>query len=197
MGKNKRGKSGESPGGGCWALFIFYSRSNSPVLINDLDEGSDSVPGDGERRERGESESGTWFIWSRARGKRERECWVGAQVGGRGGGGGIPVCSVQGRGADWRTLTSAQQEQLDSITQSSEGSQAAALHGRGPGGGGDGWPGGGGGRAAQPTNTVLSGSGAMVRGNWVCVAVLNEPLQRPRGGLKATWGKLLRPSPFL
>lgn len=54
-------------------VVYFDSTSNSPVLINDFDEGSDSLPGDRERREGGQSGSGTWFIWSRARGKRERE----------------------------------------------------------------------------------------------------------------------------
>lgn len=138
------------------------------------------------------------------RGKREREkyqvylelgqrrgSWVSAQVGEWRG---IPVCSVQGRGADWRTLTSAQQEQLDSITQSTEGSHAAVLHGRGLGGGMDG-PGDGQSQPTnQPTNTIRSGSSVFAQGNWVDVPVLNEPLQRPQGGLKATWGKLLRPS---
>lgn len=86
---------------------------------------------------------------------------------------GIPVCSVQGWGADWRTLTSAQQEQLDSITSSTEGSYAAALHGRGL------WKGGGDRtvQAANQHNATPSGA----RGNWVHVPVLNEPLQRPQG----------------
>lgn len=49
-------------------VVYFYLKSNLPGLINDFDEGSDSVPGDGERKKR---ERGTWFIWTQAR--RERE----------------------------------------------------------------------------------------------------------------------------
>lgn len=154
-------------------VVYFYLKSNLPSLINDSDEGSDSVPGDGEMKKR-EGERASRFIWTRAGGERERASalvrggmrWVVV---------GIPVCSVQGWGADWRTLTSAQQEQLDSITSSTEGSYAAALHGRGL------WKGKGGGdrtvQAANQHNATPSGA----RGNWVNVPVLNEPLQRPQG----------------
>lgn len=93
----------------------FLVKSLSLRLINDCDEATESVTGDGERK--------NGFIWSWARVERARKsrvsCW------GERWGGGIPVCSVRGWGADWRTLTSAQQEQLDSITQSTEGSHAA------------------------------------------------------------------------
>lgn len=33
-------------------VVYFYFKSNSPSLINEFDEGSDSVPGDGERKKR-------------------------------------------------------------------------------------------------------------------------------------------------
>lgn len=33
-------------------VVYFYLKSNLPSLINDFDEGSDSVPGDGEREKR-------------------------------------------------------------------------------------------------------------------------------------------------
>ncbi len=33
-------------------VVYFYLKSNLPSLINDFDEGSDSVPGDGERKKR-------------------------------------------------------------------------------------------------------------------------------------------------
>lgn len=71
-------------------------KSNLPALINDSDEGSDSVPGDGERknerkRER-ESEPAGLF----GPGPEESEPSFRPVREGRG----IPVCSVQGRGAD-------------------------------------------------------------------------------------------------
>lgn len=74
-------------------VVYFYLKSNLPSLINDSDEGSDSVPGDGERRKK--RERATRFIWTRAGGER-----AGFQLGWGGKRGGIPVCSVQGRGAD-------------------------------------------------------------------------------------------------
>lgn len=42
-------------------VVYFYLKSNLPSLINDSDEGSDSVPGDGERKKR---ERATRFIWT-------------------------------------------------------------------------------------------------------------------------------------
>lgn len=48
-------------------VVYFYLKSNLPSLINDSDEGSDSVPGDGERRKR---ERATRFIWTWAGGER-------------------------------------------------------------------------------------------------------------------------------
>lgn len=122
---------------------------------------------------------------------RTRASWVSALVReGRG----IPVCSVQGWGADWRTLTSAQ---LDSITRSTEGSHAATLHGMGLEG--YEWKGRRMARGwteptSQPTNTTWSGSSVFAQGNWVYVPVLNEPLQRSQAGPKAAWRKSLRPS---
>lgn len=71
------------------AVYLYLKR-NLPRLINDYDERSDSVPGDGEMKKRLRA---TRFIWTWA--------WGGSRVSGRdGAGGGIPVCSVQGRGAD-------------------------------------------------------------------------------------------------
>lgn len=49
-------------------VVYFHFKSNLPSLINDFDEGSDSVLGDGERKER---ERRTRFIWSWAGGERE------------------------------------------------------------------------------------------------------------------------------
>lgn len=74
-------------------VVYFYLKSNLPSLINDSDEGSDSVPGDGEMK-KGEGERASRFIWTRAGGERESFCpgWGGMRwvvVG-------IPVCSVQG-----------------------------------------------------------------------------------------------------
>lgn len=170
-------------------VVYFYLKSNLHGLINDFDEGSDSVPGDGKRKKR-EREPATRFIWTLAGGERaELQPWLGRE-------GGF-LCSVQGWGADWRTLTSAQQEQLDSITLSTEGSYAASLHGMGLGG--CGWRGRRMARGwteptSQPTNTTWSGSSMFAQGNWVYVPVLNEPLQRPQARPKAMWGKSLRPS---
>ena len=50
-------------------VVYFYSRSNSPRLINDFDEGSDSVPGDGEGGKEREREVPGLF----AAGPEERE----------------------------------------------------------------------------------------------------------------------------
>lgn len=62
-------------------VVYFYLKSNLPSLINDFDEGSDSVPGDGERKRR-ERERGTRFIWSWARGERaEVQLWLGREGG--------------------------------------------------------------------------------------------------------------------
>lgn len=36
----------------------------------------------------------------------------------------------------------------------------------------------------QPSNTILSGGGVFARGDLVYVSVLNEPFQRPQGGLE-------------
>lgn len=47
---------------------------------------------------------------------------------------------------------------------------------------------------SQPSYTTVSGSSVFAQSNWVCVPVLNEPLQRPQAGPKAVWGKSLRPS---
>lgn len=47
----------------------FLVKSVSLRLINDCDEGTESVPGDGERKKRG-------FIWSWARVERARESRV-------------------------------------------------------------------------------------------------------------------------
>lgn len=49
-------------------VVYFYLKSNLPSLINDSDEGSDSVPGDGKREK--ERERATRFIWTRAGGER-------------------------------------------------------------------------------------------------------------------------------
>lgn len=62
-------------------VVYFYLKSNLPSLINDFDEGSDSVPGHGERRKR---ERGTRFIWTWARGESERaefQPWLGREGG--------------------------------------------------------------------------------------------------------------------
>lgn len=48
-------------------VVYFYFKSNSPSLINEFVEGSDSVPGEGKRKKK---ERGTRFIWSCARGER-------------------------------------------------------------------------------------------------------------------------------
>lgn len=67
-------------------VVYFYFKSNSSGLINDFDEGSDIVLGDGEREEK--RERSTRFVWSWAGGERAEfqpwlgiEGWVGA-VGG-------------------------------------------------------------------------------------------------------------------
>lgn len=133
-----------------------------------------------------EKERASRFIWTLAGGERAsalvREGWGGWVVG-------IPVCSVQGWGADWRTLTSAQQEQLDSITSSTEGSYAAALHGRGL------WKGKRGGErepSKQPTNTTQHRAvPGVIESMFLC---LTSHFRDPKGGPKATWGKSLRPS---
>lgn len=78
-------------------VVYFYFKSNLSGLINDFDERRDIVQGDGEREKR---ERSTRFIWSWAGGERaEFQSWLGIE-GWVCGGGGIPVCSVQGRGAD-------------------------------------------------------------------------------------------------
>lgn len=58
-------------------------KSNLPSLINEFDEGSDNVPGDGEKKKRErERERGTRFIWPRARGERaEFQPWFGREGG--------------------------------------------------------------------------------------------------------------------
>lgn len=38
--------------------------------------------------------------------------------------------------------------------------------------------------AEQPSNTILSSGGVLARGDGVCVPTLNEPFQRPPGGLE-------------
>lgn len=53
-------------------VVYFYLKSNLPSLINDSDEGSDSVPGDGEMKKR-EGERASRFIWTWAGGERARE----------------------------------------------------------------------------------------------------------------------------
>lgn len=65
-------------------LGVVYFKSNSLRLINHFDEGTDSVPGDGERTKKR-------FIWSQAREERELSFKLGSKIGGL-----IPVCSVQG-----------------------------------------------------------------------------------------------------
>lgn len=71
-------------------VVYFYFKSNSPSLINEFVEGSDSVPGDGERKKKER-----YQVYLELCQRRERR--VSAQVGSEGG---IPVCSVRGRGAD-------------------------------------------------------------------------------------------------
>lgn len=81
---------------GSVVVIYFYLKSNLPSLINDFDEGSDSVPGDGEGKKR-ERERESWLPGLFGPGLQERESRVSGLVGeGRG----IPVCSIQGRGAD-------------------------------------------------------------------------------------------------
>lgn len=73
-------------------VVYFYLKSNLPSLINDFDEGSDSVPGDGERKKRERERYQVHLDLG-----QRRESRLSALVReGRG----IPVCSVQGRGAD-------------------------------------------------------------------------------------------------
>lgn len=50
-------------------VVYFYLKSNLPSLINDSDERSDSVPGDGDMKKR---ERATRFIWIQAGGERRR-----------------------------------------------------------------------------------------------------------------------------
>lgn len=72
-------------------VVYFYLKSNLPSLINDSDEGSDSVPGDGEMK-KGEGERASRFIWTRAGGERELLPWLGRdEVGG--GGDSCVLCS--------------------------------------------------------------------------------------------------------
>lgn len=70
-------------------IVYFHLKSNLPSLINDSDEGSDSVPGDGERKKRARALPGLF-------GTRPEEREPAPVREGRG----IPVCTVQGRGAD-------------------------------------------------------------------------------------------------
>lgn len=73
-------------------VVYFYLKSNLPSLINDFDEGSDSVPGDGERKKR---ERERYQVYLDLGQRRESRVSVLVREGR-----GIPVCSVQGRGAD-------------------------------------------------------------------------------------------------
>lgn len=46
----------------------------------------------------------------------------------------------------------------------------------------------------QPSDTILSGGGVFARGDLVYVSMLNEPFQRPRGGLEVLW-RILNSNP--
>lgn len=74
-------------------VVYFYLKSNLPSLINDSDEGSDSVPGDGEMKKR-EGERELPGLFGPGLEERERELlpWLGRdEVGG--GGDSCVLCS--------------------------------------------------------------------------------------------------------
>lgn len=68
-------------------VVYFYLKSNLPCLINDFDEGSDCVPGDGERKERKREREGYQVCLDLGQAReREREraefhAWLGRDGG--------------------------------------------------------------------------------------------------------------------
>lgn len=82
-------------GGPEWFVGVvyFYLKSNLSSLINGSDEGSDSVPGDGESKtdRETENEQTRRFIWTLAGGEREPSFSLVGE--GRGGGDSCVLCS--------------------------------------------------------------------------------------------------------
>lgn len=167
-------------------VVYFYLKSNLPSLINDSDEGSDSVPGDGEMKKR-EGERASRFIWTRAGGERERasalvrEGWGGWWWG--------FLCALFRA----EVLTEGPWPPLsrNSLTLSLRAQRAHMLRhcmagAFGKGRGGETEP------SKQPTNTTQHRAvPGVIESMFLC---LTSHFRDPKGGPKAAWGKSLRPS---
>lgn len=62
-------------------VVYFYLKSNLPRLINDFDEGSDSVPGDGERKKRERERYQVYLDLGQRRERAGFQPWLGREGG--------------------------------------------------------------------------------------------------------------------